>query len=50
MFIINTVIFAIFFVNYDDICKPSKYTDSIGTIIGTLLIPTLFITGIRADR
>lgn len=50
MFVINSVIFSIFFVNYDDIKKPSRYTDIIGGCIGILLIPTLFITGIRTDR
>lgn len=50
MFIINSVIFAIFFVNYDDIRKPSKLTDIIGTIFGVLLIPTVFITGVHCDR
>lgn len=50
MFVINSVIFAIFFVNYDDIRRPSRLTDLFGTIFGILLIPTFFVTGVRCDK
>jgi hypothetical protein len=46
MFVVNHVIFSIFFINYADVVEPATATDLFGPILALMLIPTLFYSGI----
>lgn len=46
MFVVNHVIFSIFFINYADVVEPATATDLFGPILALMLIPTLFYSGL----
>jgi hypothetical protein len=46
MFVVNHVIFSIFFINYADVVEPATATDLFGPILALMLVPTLFYSGI----
>ena len=50
MFIVNSVIFSIFFVNDEGNHSPEVKYDFITLILGLILIPTIFYTGIKCDK
>ena len=50
MFTANRIIFTVFFVNFDENQSPAHMTDYFTTILGVLMIPTIFYAGIRSDK
>jgi hypothetical protein len=49
MFIVNNVIFSIFFVNKQEPSDRDNLMIVLGAILGLLLVPSIFFTGIRCD-
>jgi hypothetical protein len=49
MFIVNNVIFSTFFVEKEEENKTNNLMTILGAILGFLLVPTIFFTGIRCD-
>ena len=49
MFIVNNVIFSVFFVNKAEKSDLNNLVIVLGAILGFLLVPTIFLTGIKCD-
>lgn len=49
-FVINSVIFSVFFVNYEDVVEQETFTDIVSPILVIMLIPSVFYTGLKADK
>ena len=49
MFIVNNVIFSVFFVNKAEETEHSNLLIVLGGILGFLLVPSIFLTGIKCD-
>ena len=50
MFIVNNVIFTIFFVNKNDNHAPKNLVSVLTVVLGFLLVPSIFFIGIRCDN
>jgi hypothetical protein len=50
MFVVNNIIFSIFFVNKVDIHAPKNIVNVLTVILGFLLVPSIFYIGIRCDN
>jgi glucan phosphoethanolaminetransferase (alkaline phosphatase superfamily) len=50
MFIVNNVIFTIFFVNSKENHAPKNLSAVLTVVLGFLLVPSIFFTGIRCDK
>ena len=49
-FIINSVIFSVYFVNYEDMVEQETFTDIVGPILVLVSIPTVFYSGLKSDK
>ena len=49
MFIVNNVIFSVFFVDKAEETEHSNMIIVLGAILGFLLVPSIFLTGIKCD-
>jgi hypothetical protein len=50
MFVVNNIIFSIFFVNKEDNHSPKYLVNLLTVILGFLLVPSIFYIGIRCDN
>lgn len=49
-FVINSVIFSVFFVNYEDVVEQETFTDIVSPILVLMLVPSVFYTGLKSDK
>lgn len=50
MFLVNNVIFSVFFVNNDVNHIPTKFTNIFTSVLCLFLVPSLFLSGVYCDR
>ena len=50
LFVVNNVIFSIFFVDYGDIHEPTEIDDILASVFVVVLVPSIFYVGIKSDK